>query len=118
MAKSNGLWIVIALAALIVGGVLSWWIVAPSLGVKSQLQIEKWCEQLAAHAAANQGVFPANAGACQAALKLDAAAFSDPWGRPYRYERESPTGPFRLWSAGANGRDERGGGDDIASWTR
>ena len=118
MSKSNLLWLLGALAACGIGAVLCVWIYTPSLGVKSQLQIDKWCEQLAAEAAKAHGVFPVDAAGCRAALNLDEHRFSDPWGRVYQYEREAPTGPFRLWSTGANGVDERGSGDDIASWTR
>jgi hypothetical protein len=118
VAKSNGFWLAVALAALIPGGLLSWWIVTPSLGVKCQLQIDRWCEQLAAHAAKQDGVFPAEQSGCISALGLTPETFRDPWGRVYQYERVSAKGPFRLWSTGADGRDDRGGGDDIASWTR
>jgi hypothetical protein len=111
--------VAVAVAVAAAGVALSLvFVVTPSLGVKSQLQIEKWCEQLAAVAAKNDGVFPADVAACRTALNLDQPGFADPWGRPYRYERESDKGPFRLWSAGADGADEHGAGDDIASWTR
>lgn len=120
MGKSNWIWLVVAVVALAIGALLSVWIYTPSLGVKTQLQIDQWCEQLAAHAAKHQGVFPDDVAGCQAALGRSPETFTDAWGRPMRYERERPTGPFRLWSTGADGQDQRGapGSDDLASWTR
>jgi hypothetical protein len=52
----------------------------------------------------------------------------DPWGRPYQVQLISPAGgtnntdpillaEVRIWSAGPNGRDEHGGGDDILTQT-
>jgi hypothetical protein len=119
MSQTDRITTLIAIAVAATGVALSlFFVVTPSLGVKSQLQIEKWCEQLAAVAAKNDGVFPKDAVGCRTALKLDAPGFGDPWGRPYRYEREAAIGPFRLWSIGADGKDDHGAGDDIASWTR
>jgi len=40
----------------------------------------------------------------------------DPWNHPFAYELIDPqNGTFRIWSAGPNGLDEQGGGDDISS---
>ena len=35
----------------------------------------------------------------------------DPWGRPFRYARVTPTGPVRIWSVGPDGID--GTADDV-----
>jgi hypothetical protein len=42
----------------------------------------------------------------------------DPWGQPYRFLEPARYGQalFDLYSFGPNGKDEDGGGDDIASW--
>jgi len=42
-----------------------------------------------------------------------AGEFIDPWGTPYRISTESGV---RVYSCGPNRADEKGGGDDIASW--
>ncbi len=42
---------------------------------------------------------------------------NDPWGNPYKYEKQSD-GTYRLWSCGPDGMDNSGEGDDIASWKR
>lgn len=43
---------------------------------------------------------------------------SDAWGRGLYYSCPSPYQQFRLWSAGPNGRNENGAGDDIGvTWT-
>ena len=118
MQRREWIWVGVAAAALGVGGAVSMWIRTPSFGVKAQLQIDRWAEELAGVAGKNDGVFPPDRGACRAALTLSEESFQDPWGRQYQYENVAPTGPFRLWSVGADGRDDRGDGDDIASWTR
>lgn len=38
----------------------------------------------------------------------------DGWGRPLRYSTLDGGARYRLWSVGANGTDDQGGGDDIA----
>jgi hypothetical protein len=42
----------------------------------------------------------------------------DSWGQPmiYRWPSSSPDRAYDLYSAGANGMDERGEGDDVAVW--
>jgi hypothetical protein len=40
----------------------------------------------------------------------------DGWGNPFVYRRTTPeTGGWLLYSAGANGRDEQGSGDDVGA---
>ncbi len=46
------------------------------------------------------------------------ALVTDGWGQPlvYRYPAEFGSEAFDLYSIGANGIDEHGGGDDVSSW--
>jgi len=39
----------------------------------------------------------------------------DGWGRPFHYDGEAEGGGYRLWSAGADGDDQGGQGDDVVS---
>ena len=111
------MWVGVAVLAAAIGGGLAWWIYTPSLGVKAQLEIDLAMQHMARWAGDRGGVFPTQAQLAQATTgALDPAV--DPWRRPYRYERVAPKGPVRLWSVEANGTDEQGLGDDIASWTR
>jgi hypothetical protein len=43
----------------------------------------------------------------------------DPWGSPYhyRYPATFGTGIYDLYSAGRDGRDDHGSGDDITNWS-
>jgi hypothetical protein len=42
----------------------------------------------------------------------------DPWGHQYVYRRPAATGPYRLYSRGLDGRDDRGSGDDVTTWPK
>lgn len=47
---------------------------------------------------------------------LDGAALpEDGWGRSYRYQASEGGRSYRLWSAGRNGEDEGGAGDDLTA---
>ncbi|MCI0343790.1 MAG: type II secretion system protein GspG [Planctomycetales bacterium] len=109
-------WFLAAAAAVGLGAAGAVAIREPSLGVRAQLEIEGMLEELARWAGERGGEFPPAEAPPEGAP--DPARRSDPWGRPYRYERVAPRGPIRIWSVGGDGRDERGGGDDVASWTR
>lgn len=42
----------------------------------------------------------------------------DPWLHPYVYRRINRTPGYMIYSVGADGIDERGGGDDIVTWPK
>ncbi|MCC7290903.1 MAG: type II secretion system protein GspG [Phycisphaerales bacterium] len=48
----------------------------------------------------------------------DPSELKDPWGNQFNYNGEGQynEGKYDLWSSGKNGKDERGGGDDIKNW--
>ncbi len=109
-------WFLTAAACLGLGGLGALAIRGPSLGVRAQIEIEGMVEELARWAGERGGVFPP---ADRPPEDVPSPARrTDPWGRPYRYEVVAPKGPIRVWSLGPDGRDDRGGADDIASWTR
>lgn len=116
MTRGEAGWVAAAAVALAASAGLAWWALGPSLGVRAQLQIDRAMEALARWAGDRAGVFPTPGELAEAAGAALPAA--DPWDRAWRYEREAPTGPVRLWSVGPDGVDARGEGDDLASWNR
>jgi hypothetical protein len=50
--------------------------------------------------------------------RVTAKGYLDPWGNAYQYLKPGKHSkePFEIYSFGPNGKDEDGGGDDIASW--
>lgn len=42
----------------------------------------------------------------------------DPWLHPYMYRLTTQSPGYMVYSVGANGIDERGGGDDIVTWPK
>jgi general secretion pathway protein G len=44
--------------------------------------------------------------------------FPDPWLHPYAYRRIAKAPGYIVYSVGANGIDERGGGDDVVTWPK
>ena len=46
-------------------------------------------------------------------------ALLDPWHKPYQFNLRKPVhnmGGVDIWSSGPDGKDEKGGGDDISNW--
>ena len=74
--------------------------------MQARLQGEDLLLAVARWAAAHGGTFPE-----PDAFAAAVAPPPDPWGRPFRYARVTPTGPVRIWSVGPDGID--GTADDV-----